>query len=413
MAKNDASTSNGDLQAHDHDDGPYDVIIVGGRIAGAVTGLLLARAGHRVVVVDRVESPAGTLSTHMLFPAANVQLRRWGLLDHVIATGTPATSALVTTVDGFTVELPFPRAESGVTELYHPRRTVLDPLLRDAAAHAGVELLGGVAVDDVLRNAEGRVIGVVGRRRDGSRIELRGRFVVGADGYRSRIASLVGAPSYDELGVVNSTHYAYFVGLDQPGLEVWSSTTGLMAGAVPTNDGTCVYLNCRPDRLSAMRPDAHSGFPTLIGEVAPDLAARLADAEQATAVRGTSGIPNFKRQPWGPGWALVGDAGCTKDPVSGHGISDAMVSAELAAHALHRVLDGECEQTALSHYHDERDRLAADVYDLSLRWASYLWTADDLLTIQARYGEALTAAGQAASSLPNWPGVSTVSFAET
>jgi flavin-dependent dehydrogenase len=122
-------------------------------------------------------------------------------------------------------------------------------------------------------------------------------------------------------------------------------------------------------------------------------------------VRGTPGIPNFKRRPWGPGWVLVGDAGCTKDPVSGHGISDAMVSAELAARAIHEVLCGADEGAAMRAFHAQRDAFVADTYDTAVEWASYAWTAEEVLDIQLRYGAALTSAAQAVRALPPWAGV--------
>ncbi len=383
----------------------HDVVVVGGRVAGASVALLLASAGHRVAVVERAPVLTDALSTHILFPAANLQLRRWGLLDAVAASGAPATTELVTTVDGMQLSTRFPQPESGLTALHHPRRTVLDPLLRGAASAAGAELIDGVSVVDLRHDASGRVTGVVGRGRDGARVELRARIVVGADGWRSHVARLVGAPAYDEVPVVNAGHYAYWAGLDDRGLEVWSSTEGLMAGTVPTNGGTCVFLNCRPDHLPAFRPDATAGYLRLLDRVAPDLVERLAGAERTSPVRGTPGIPNFKRQPWGPGWVLVGDAGCTKDPVSGHGISDAMVSAELAAVAIDQVLHGASEHEALTAYHHRRDALVSDIYDIALEWASYGWSAEEVLDIQGRYGAALVAEARVVGAFPRWAGV--------
>ena len=385
--------------------GDHDVVVVGGRVAGASMGLLLAAAGHRVAVVERSQAPADTLSTHILFPAANLQLRRWGLLDAVVASGAPATTELVTTVDGMRLPLPFPRPESGLTALYHPRRTVLDPLLRTAAAAAGADLIDGVSVDGLRRDEDGRVIGVAGRDHRGRRVELSARIVVGADGWRSHVARMVDATTYDRVPVVNATHYAYWSDLDDQGLEVWSSTAGLMAGTVPTNGGTCVFVNCRPDHLPAFRPDARAGYLELLGRVAPDLVERLAGATPTSPVRGTPGIPNFKRHPWGPGWVLVGDAGCTKDPVSGHGISDAMVSAELAATAVDQVLRGAPEDETFATYHRRRDALVSDIYAIALEWASYGWSAARVLDIQARYGDALVAEAQAVAALPAWSGI--------
>ena len=67
----------------------YDVVVVGGRVAGASTAMLLARAGARVALVDRAAYGSDTLSTHGLMRAGVLQLSRWGLLDDVVAAGTP------------------------------------------------------------------------------------------------------------------------------------------------------------------------------------------------------------------------------------------------------------------------------------------------------------------------------------
>jgi flavin-dependent dehydrogenase len=392
------------MQHHLHHHPRFDAVIVGGRVAGAATAMLLARAGRRVAVVERAPATADALSTHILFPAGNLQLQRWALLDDVVASGTAPTTQLVATVDGMSLPLPFPDPATGLRALHHPRRTVLDPLILAAAVEAGVEVFDGVAVDDVLWEDD-RVVGVTGRRRDGSPMALRARILVGADGMRSRVARSVDAPTYDEVGVVNATHYAYWSGLDDRGLEVWSSTAGLMAGVVPTNGGSCVFVNCRPDHLSAFRPDPAVGFHRLLVQVAPDLSERLRDAEQTSPIRGTPGIPSFKRRPWGPGWVLVGDAGCTKDPVSAHGISDAMVSAELAARAIDSVLAGAPERPTMAAFHEHRDAFVSDIYDIAREWASYAWTAEDVLDIQARYGVALVAAARTVRAFPCWAGM--------
>ena len=67
----------------------YDVIVVGGRVAGASTAMLLARAGARVLLLERGRYGTDTLSTHGLMRAGVLQLSRWGLLDRLAAAGTP------------------------------------------------------------------------------------------------------------------------------------------------------------------------------------------------------------------------------------------------------------------------------------------------------------------------------------
>src|SRR5687768_17002669 len=106
----------------------YDVIVVGGRVAGAATALLLARQGVRVLAVDRARFPSDTLSTHQVQVTGAARLRRWGLLDPLLAAGTPGTREVRLDIDRTVLTGAFP-AYDGVDTLISPRRTVLDALL--------------------------------------------------------------------------------------------------------------------------------------------------------------------------------------------------------------------------------------------------------------------------------------------
>jgi 2-polyprenyl-6-methoxyphenol hydroxylase-like FAD-dependent oxidoreductase len=111
---------------------PYDVIIVGGRLAGAATGMLLAREGLRALVVDRTHFPSDTLSSHQLQPPGVARLRRWGLLDRLDATGTPPVRDVRFDINGVVLAGQYPDID-GAAALYSPRREVLDTLLVEAA----------------------------------------------------------------------------------------------------------------------------------------------------------------------------------------------------------------------------------------------------------------------------------------
>src|SRR5512139_2547166 len=172
----------------------YDAVIVGARCAGASTALLLARAGLRVLLVDRGATETDTVSTHALMRGAVLQLDRWGVLGAIEAAGTPVIErtvfhygAEVTPVDIA------PRG--GARGLYAPRRTVLDSVLVDAAREAGAEVRHGVILSELVWTRDGRVRGVVLTDRFGRVTRVDAAIVVGADGRRSTVAERVGAPT--------------------------------------------------------------------------------------------------------------------------------------------------------------------------------------------------------------------------
>ena len=166
----------------------YDAIVVGARVAGASTALLLARRGHKVLLVDRATFPSDTMSTHYIWPSGNARLQRWGLLDRVAATGCPRLETASFDFGPFRLSGRIPPVD-GVGDGYCPRRYRLDAILVEAAVAAGVELREGYTVDEIVQ-ADGRVVGVRGRGRGPAATE-EARIVVGADGRHSRVARAV------------------------------------------------------------------------------------------------------------------------------------------------------------------------------------------------------------------------------
>lgn len=348
-----------------------DVVVVGARAAGAATALLLARAGLSVVVVDRERPGCDTLSTHALMRGAVVQLHRWGLLDDVIRAGTPAIRETIFHYATESVRVPI-KPGNGVDALYAPRRTVLDPLLVDAARGAGAvvrysETLVG------LRTRSDRVTAVEVRGRDGRVEAIHAPLVIGADGRRSTLAHLVEAPVTHRAGFTTACAYGYYRGLPSSGYE-WAYRPTGMAGLIPTNDdATCVFVAQRPGRLGRGR----AGLEAALADASPHLADRVRAAEPVSPVRTFVGQPGHLRRPWGPGWALVGDAGSWKDPISAHGLTDALRDAELLAGAAVRVLAGNAtEAEAFGDYEATRDRLTLPILTGSAEIAAMQWDDD-------------------------------------
>jgi flavin-dependent dehydrogenase len=358
----------------------YDVIVVGARAAGAATAMLLARAGLDVLVVDRMHYGDDTTSTHSLMRGGVLQLHRWGLLDDVIAAGTPPVRQTTFHVadEKFSIGL---KSLHGVDALYAPRRTVLDPILADAAMAAGATVRFGVTVRGLTRRRDGGVRGIVGTDERGVPFEATATIVVGADGLGSNVARWVDAPVERSASSASAFAYGYWCGLETEGLELYFRP-GASAGAVPTNNGeTCVFVGTRPNRFRReLMKDPMTGFMRIMRDAAPELAARLPMAfAPTTDLTRFPGRPGRMRRAFGPGWALVGDAGYFKDPITAHGITDALRDAELLSRAVvATVIDGDDEAQALAAYQATRDRLAEDLWVTTDAIASYDWDATEI-----------------------------------
>jgi 2-polyprenyl-6-methoxyphenol hydroxylase-like FAD-dependent oxidoreductase len=352
---------------------PWDVVVVGGRVAGASTALLLARAGLRVLCLERTRHGSDTLSTHALMRAGTLQLRRWGLLDAIVAAGTPPVRRTVFHYGEDAVPVAI-RPSPGVDALYAPRRTLIDAVLADAAVDAGAVLRFGTAVTGLLRDGAGRVVGVTVRDPDGAVRTERADLVVGADGRRSFVADAVAA-AVEVSGSASSVFlYGYWDGLAVDAYE-WFYRPGATAGAVPTNDGrTCVFVGATPARTAALV--RAGGVGNAFARLAADsgIEDRLRGGRRFGSLRHVRGQPGHIRRSWGRGWALVGDAGYWKDPLSTHGMTDALRDAELLAGAVAAVPEpGPDQLAALAGYQAVRDRLAAPLLAVSERIASYDW----------------------------------------
>jgi flavin-dependent dehydrogenase len=348
----------------------HDVIVVGARAAGAATAMLLARAGARVLVVDRSHYGADTLSTHALMRGGVLQLDRWGLLDRIIDAGTPAIRhTTFRYADGdVTVTI---KPSHGVAALYAPRRTLLDPVLVGAASAAGADVRYGITVTDVCRDGTGRVIGVEGRDGTGRPFAVEAAIVIGADGLRSTIAERVGAPVEHAGTAAGAVVYGYWAGIDIDGYE-WAYRPGFAAGLIPTNDGlTCVFAGSTPAHIGR---GGRQTLDDVVRHASPTIAERIAAGTAPAGVRSFAGRTGYLRRAWGPGWALVGDAGAWKDPIGAHGLTDALRDAELLARAIVEIGNGgRSEGDALAAYQATRDHLTLPLLTTADAIASYRW----------------------------------------
>jgi flavin-dependent dehydrogenase len=351
----------------------YDAVIVGARCGGAATAMLLARRGLSVLLVDRDRRGADTLSTLAMMRAGVLQLRRWGLLEQVRATGAPPIRTTSFFYGDEVITVPI-KPRDGVDALYAPRRKSLDPILADAAAAAGADVRYGPRLADLVQASNGRVTGVVLEDRDRSLHRIAAGIVIGADGLRSSVARRVGAATYHEGRHAAGVVYAFWSGLENAGNR-WHYRPGVSVGAIPTNDGdTCVFTAMPSARFhDEIHADLAAGYRRILSECAPALARELSAATPSERHRGFPGQVGLMRQSHGPGWALVGDAGYFKDPITAHGISDALRDAEFLARAVERGTD-----QALAEYQSNRDALSRELFEISDAIAGFEWDLETL-----------------------------------
>jgi len=361
----------------------YDVIIAGARCAGAATALLLARQGARVLLLDKSRYGTDTLSTHALMRGAVLQLDRWGLLPSVAGAGTPPVrSTTFHLTDAITTIQVKPK--HGIEALYAPRRTVLDTILADAARRAGADVRFGTSLTGLRRDRAGRVTGITARA-GAARLEASADLVVGADGRRSAVARWVAARTARVAPASSLLIYRY-IRNETPDDYHWYFRDGAAAGVIPTNDGlACVFAATSAERLPhELDGGADVAWRRILGRAAPGLAERLEHRDAAGPPRVFPGLTGYLREAAGPGWALVGDAGYFKDPITAHGITDALRDAEILARV---VASGGPD--AVRRYQAERDELSLRLFRVTGRIASFDWTAEEIGGHLLELGEAM------------------------
>lgn len=355
----------------------YDVIVIGARCSGASTALLLARRGHRVLVVDRSSFPSDVISTHFLWPHGMSYLNRWGVLGEVTAV-TPTQTDIDIVNDGIPLTGSIPDAllrtyfrdlhgdDSGVVREYASiRRTVLDQILVEAAAKAGAEVRTGFTVRELIVEDD-RVVGIRGRSAAGQVVEERARIVVGADGRNSFVARTLKLPKFDERPRCTFAYWSYFSGFKLPNAQL--HRRGRLASAVvPTNFDQNMVLVWGPSEWSReFRADVPGNHQRALDFVSPELGELVrTQGTREERMYGTLDQAGFLRPLYGPGWVLVGDAECFKDQCTAIGMTHAFRDAELASTALHRWLAGEASVDEAMKWYEGRRRgqNAAAYYD--------------------------------------------------
>ena len=321
-----------------------DAVVVGARLAGCAVAAPLARAGRRVLVVDRMRFPSDQLSTHVLMPAGTSELAKLGALPRILSLKPSRVRYVHVEAEGSTCRERVRPAADGIDYGVCVPRDLQDVELVESAREQGVEVREGCSVERLHWRA-GRVVGLRYRCADGAEHDVEATLVVGADGRRSTVASLVGA--WTPYRVSRNGRGLVFRYLEDPRAGTVDAETyyqwregSSFAFAFPTTPAgrLLVLLMGHRDEASEARRDPEGYWVRKLREHR-GLAARIAGAPPGSKLRSTGATPAFFRASSGPGWALAGDAGHFKDPVTGQGMRDAMFAGRTLAERVLPVLD--------------------------------------------------------------------------
>jgi menaquinone-9 beta-reductase len=351
----------------------YDVVVVGGRIAGSLTAALLAQSGRRVLVVDRARFPSPTPSTHFFRGDGLVRaLDAVGVLDHVLALGSPALTCEYVYGDGAATPTKGPPQDPGQAGYcLSVRRDPLDATLLAYAGLRGAEVETSVAATGVVFD-DGQAVGV--ELADGRAV--RARLVIGADGRRSMVADAVGAADRERHRGRRALYYRYVEAMPgphgQPDGPEFSQLGDELAYVFPSDHGlTCVALSVNLAEYERMRHDAAARFDDLLRRHR-GLWDRYASSPRASRLFGSGPQPDFVRQAAGPGWALVGDSTIHQDPWSGLGMDTAGVCALVLAESVLAAGETVCEDGWAAGYERARDELVLDWFHATVAGAADL-----------------------------------------
>lgn len=362
----------------------FDALVVGARCAGAAAAMLMARRGMRVLAVDRGGYGDDTLSTHALMRGGVMLLARWGVLQRIVEADTPPIRRTTFHYgeEEIAVDL---RPGDGVDALFAPRRTLLDAALVDRAWEAGAEIRHHHTATGLVHDDTGRVRGATLTDQHGREHAIAADLVIGADGVGSAVARLVEAPVMQYARNASGVVYGYFAGLADTGTH-WHYAPGAGAGCIPTNAGRhCVFVSISSRRFrDELRGDRLAALRRVLREVAPALGEELAHRNPDDAMMAFAGRKGFLRRAFGPGWALIGDAGYFKDPITAHGITDALRDASLLAEAA-----AEGTEAAFARYAARRDDLSVPLLNVTDEIAGYDWTLEEVKAMHLRLNAAM------------------------
>jgi flavin-dependent dehydrogenase len=357
-----------------------DAVVVGARPAGSAVAATLARAGRRVVALDRAHFPSDTLSTHLLFAGGVAELARIGALERVEEVGAPRLPEALLVGAGVKVRARYTPVD-GIDYGMCVRRVGLDAALVETARATGAEVRERARVTELVWD-EGRVAGVRYEDEQKRLREVRAPLVVGADGRRSTVARAVGALTPHRW---NRNGRACFYAYLEDTRPEWRGTAAQwregqeLGTAFPCDDGLLLALLMPPvERADELRADLDHGWDRTVASI-PGLRERLEGCRRVSKVRSAIDTTSYFRRSSGPGWALPGDAGHFKDPVTAQGIRDAVRFGRLLGEAAAPVLEDRLGlDRALARWERRRDRECIETY----AWTNSLGRAASMTPVE-------------------------------
>jgi len=350
----------------------YDAIVIGARVAGSILATLLGKAGHRVLILDRAKFPSDTLSTHFFRWPAMQAFQRIDVYD-AVQKAAPHLENMLNDIDGQVIEETV-KGQDGLDYFMCLRRITLDWILVQRMEQVqAVEFIQGARLGDMLRD-EDRIIGAAWQDENGMH-SAKAKVVVGADGFYSKVAKLVEPQIETFVPVQRAMYFTYFKNLKpykSPTAEHYFRGNHLFY-VFPTDENlTLIAVTVPIAEFDAFRREPQESYYSVLESIV-SLGPRLENAEQAAPIKGAGNIPCYQRIPYGPGWALVGDAAQVMDPWSGQGIDHASTHAVMLAEAFDAWLRGQSPwEDAMQTYHQERNEWSRKTFERTSKFAKDL-----------------------------------------
>ncbi len=374
----------------------YDVIVVGGGPGGSTTATLTAKAGHRVLLLEKETFPRYQIGESLLPSTIHGVCRLLGVTTEITQAGfMPKHGGAFrwgTNPEPWNFLFAYsPLLHEGNSAAYQVERMKFDEILLRNAARQGVEVRENTSVGGVVEE-DGRVVGVDYTGPDGVARQARARYVVDASGNRSSLYRSVGERRYSAF-FQNLALFGYFTGGkrmpgDQSGNILCAAFDEGWFWYIPLSDTmTSVGAVVRREYADMLQGDPEAAFRGFIASC-PMIADFLSDAERVT--EGVYGQLRVRKDYsysmdsfWKPGLVLVGDAACFIDPVFSTGVHLATYSGLLAARSINSCLAGELEESRSFAEFDGRYRreygmfyeFLAAFYDMQAGEDSYFWKA--------------------------------------